>query len=59
MTRRRVLAVAWCVLLVFVGQQVGMTLQGRPGAALVALAVTVAGGGLAWWVWWWSGEKRG
>ena len=48
MTRRRWLAVAWCVLLVFVGQQVGLTLQGHPGAAILSLAVGVAGGGLAW-----------
>ena len=54
MNRRRVtrlLVVAWCVLLMFVGQQVGMTLQGRPSAALLALAVTVGGAALAWRRW--------
>lgn len=54
MGKRRVLAVAWCVVLMFVGQQVGITLQGRPGAALATLAVVVAGGVLAWW---WSGKR--
>ena len=44
----RLLVVAWCVLLVFIGQQVGLTLQGHPGAAILSLAVGVAGGGLAW-----------
>ena len=47
----RLLLVAWCVLLVFIGQQVGQTLQGRPGAAILSLAVGVAGGGLAWRLW--------
>lgn len=47
----RLLLVAWCVLLVFISQQVGQTLQGHPGAAILSLAVVVAGGGLAWrWV---------
>ena len=45
----RLLLVAWCVLLVFIGQQVGLALQGHPGAAILSLAVVVAGGGLAWW----------
>jgi hypothetical protein len=44
----RLLLLAWFTLLVFVGQQVGQTLQGRPGAAILSLAVEWPV--VRWWV---------